>query len=137
MYKFYLKNGKAEFYERGIEIDGTIYGVGDDEDVKRIKFDIARSKLYEERMNDTQNEMPDMISEKDIEAEAEKITYSDVTFDVPTDEELSRIQSLQTNSMSAMKKHVRAVLDGELTQDEINAMLMLQIAQMRAGVEVE
>lgn len=137
MYKFFLKNGKAEFYERGINIDGVIYGVADDEDIKRIKLDIARSKLYEERMKDTQNEMTDIISEKDIEAEAEKITYSDNAFDMPTDEELSRIQSLQTNSMSEMKKHVESVLSGELTQDEINAMLMLQIAQMRAGVEVE
>ena len=25
MYKFYMKNGTAQFYEHGVEIDGTVY----------------------------------------------------------------------------------------------------------------
>jgi len=36
--------------------------------------------------------------------------------------------------MSDMKQYVQSVMNGELTQDEINAMLMLQIAELKAGV---
>lgn len=36
MYKFYMKNGQAQFYERGVEIDGTVYGIHTDRDILRI-----------------------------------------------------------------------------------------------------
>jgi hypothetical protein len=36
--------------------------------------------------------------------------------------------------MSDMKQYVQSIMNGELTQDEINAMLMLQIAELKAGV---
>lgn len=39
--------------------------------------------------------------------------------------------------MSDMKQYVQSVMNGELTQDEINAMLLLQIAELKAGVSNE
>lgn len=44
MYKFYVKNGTAYFYERGVEIDGTVYGIQKDSDILRIKRNIIRQK---------------------------------------------------------------------------------------------
>lgn len=39
--------------------------------------------------------------------------------------------------MTELKQHVQSIMNGELTQDEINAMLMLQIAELKAGVDGE
>ena len=37
-----------------------------------------------------------------------------------------------------MKQYVQSVMNGdEMSQDEINAMLMLQIAELKAGVDGE
>lgn len=43
MYKFYMKNGTAQFYERGVEIDGTVYGIRTDSDILRIKRSVVNS----------------------------------------------------------------------------------------------
>ena len=47
MYKFYMKNGTAQFYERGVEIDGTVYGIRTDSDILRIKRSVVNSKFAE------------------------------------------------------------------------------------------
>ena len=47
MYKFYMKNGTAYFYERGVEIDGTVYGIRTDSDILRIKRSVVNSKFAE------------------------------------------------------------------------------------------
>ena len=47
MYKFYSKNGTAQFYERGVEIDGTVYGIRTDSDILRIKRSVLNSKFAE------------------------------------------------------------------------------------------
>ena len=41
--------------------------------------------------------------------------------------------------MSELKQHVQSVMNGDetMSQDEINAMLMLQIAELKAGVDGE
>lgn len=41
--------------------------------------------------------------------------------------------------MSDMKQYVQSVMNGDetMSQDEINAMLMLQIAELKAGVDGE
>ena len=38
--------------------------------------------------------------------------------------------------MTELKQHVQSVMNGDetMSQDEINAMLMLQIAELKAGV---
>ncbi len=41
MYKFYMKNGTAYFYERGVKIDGTVYGIHTDRDILRIKAGLS------------------------------------------------------------------------------------------------
>ena len=70
----------------------------------------------------------------DMGVEIAKIQHTDVTLEQPTSEQLSQIQSKTFDSMSDMKQYVQSVMNGELTQDEINAMLMLQIAELKAGV---
>ena len=47
MYKFYMKNGTAYFYERGVEIDGTVYGIHTDRDILRIKRSVVNNKFAE------------------------------------------------------------------------------------------
>ncbi len=47
MYKFYSKNGTAYFYERGVKIDGTVYGIHTDRDILRIKRRIVNDKFAE------------------------------------------------------------------------------------------
>lgn len=47
MYKFYMKNGQAQFYERGVEIDGTVYGIHTDRDILRIKRSVVNNKFAE------------------------------------------------------------------------------------------
>lgn len=122
MYKFYSKNGTARFYERGVEIDGTVYGIHTDRDILRIKRRIVNDKFAE------------TDGDFDMDTEIAKIKHTDITFEQPTAEQLSQIQSKTFDSMSDMKQYVQSVMNGELTQDEINAMLMLQIAELKAGV---
>ena len=125
MYKFYVKNGQAQFYERGVEIDGTVYGIRTDRDILRIKRGIVNDKFSETDDN------------FDMDTEIAKIQHTDVTLEQPTSEQLSQIQSKTFDSMSDMKQYVQSVMNGELTQDEINAMLLLQIAELKAGVSNE
>lgn len=125
MYKFYMKNGTAYFYERGIEIDGIVYGIQKDSDILRIKRGIVNDKFAETDDN------------FDMDTEIAKIQHTSITFKQPTSEQLSQIQAKTFDSMSDMKQYVQSVMNGELTQDEINAMLMLQIAELKAGVDGE
>ena len=125
MYKFYSKNGTAQFYERGVEIDGTVYGIRTDSDILRIKRSVVNNKFAETDDN------------FDMDTEIAKIQHTDVTLEQPTSEQLSQIQSKTFDSMSDMKQYVQSVMNGELTQDEINAMLLLQIAELKAGVSNE
>ena len=122
MYKFYSKNGQAQFYEHGVEIDGTLYGIHADRDILRIKRRIVNDKFAE------------TDGDFDMDTEIAKIQHTDVTFEQPTAEQLEQIQAKTYNSMTELKQHVQSVMNGELTQDEINAMLMLQIAELKAGV---
>ena len=120
MYKFYMKNGTAYFYERGIEIDGIVYGIRADRDILRIKRRIVNDKFAE------------TDGDFDMDTEIAKIQHTDVTLEQPTSEQLSQIQSKTFDSMSDMKQHVQSVMDGDetMSQDEINAMLLLKIAEM-------
>ena len=124
MYKFYSKNGTAQFYERGVEIDGTVYGIHTDRDIQRIKRRIVNDKFAETDDN------------FDMDTEIAKIQHTSITFKQPTSEQLSQIQAKTYNSMSELKQHVQSVMNGDetMSQDEINAMLMLQIAELKAGV---
>ena len=122
MYKFYSKNGQAQFYEHGVEIDGTVYGIHADRDILRIKRRIVNDKFAE------------TDGDFDMDTEIAKIQHTSITFKQPTSEQLSQIQAKAFGSMSDMKQYVQSIMNGELTQDEINAMLMLQIAELKAGV---
>ena len=122
MYKFYMKNGQAQFYERGVEIDGTVYGIHTDRDILRIKRSVVNNKFAETDDN------------FDMDTEIAKIQHTSITFQQPTAEQLEQIQSKTFDSMSDMKQHVQSVMSGDVSQDEINAMLMLQIAELKAGV---
>lgn len=125
MYKFYSKNGTAQFYERGVEIDGTVYGIQKDSDILRIKRRVVNDKFAETDDN------------FDMDTEIAKIQHTDVTLEQPTSEQLSQIQSKTFDSMSDMKQYVQSVMNGELTQDEINAMLLLKIAEMEVAITNE
>lgn len=127
MYKFYMKNGTAYFYEHGVEIDGTVYGIHTDRDILRIKRSVVNNKFAETDDN------------FDMDTEIAKIQHTDVTLEQPTSEQLSQIQSKTFDSMSDMKQYVQSVMNGDetMSQDEINAMLMLQIAELKAGVDGE
>ena len=127
MYKFYMKNGTAYFYERGIEIDGIVYGIRADSDILRIKRRIINDKFAETDDN------------FDMDTEIAKIQHTDVTLEQPTSEQLSQIQAKTFDSMSDMKQYVQSIMNGDetMSQDEINAMLMLQIAELKAGVDGE
>ena len=122
MYKFYMKNGTAYFYECGVEIDGTVYGIHTDRDILRIKRSVVNNKFAETDDN------------FDMDTEIAKIQHTSITFQQPTAEQLEQIQSKTFDSMSDMKQHVQSVMSGDVSQDEINAMLMLQIAELKAGV---
>jgi hypothetical protein len=119
-----MKNGTAYFYERGIEIDGIVYGIRADRDILRIKRSVLNSKFAESE------------EDFDMNVEIAKIQHTDITLEQPTSEQLSQIQSKTFDSMSDMKQHVQSVMNGDetMSQDEINAMLMLQIAELKAGV---
>lgn len=127
MYKFYMKNGTAYFYERGIEIDGIVYGIRADSDILRIKRSVVNSKFAETDDN------------FDMDTEIAKIQHTSITFKQPTSEQLSQIQAKTFDSMSDMKQYVQSIMNGDetMSQDEINAMLMLQIAELKAGVDGE
>lgn len=122
-----MKNGTAYFYERGVKIDGTVYGIHTDRDILRIKRRIVNDKFAETDDN------------FDMDTEIAKIQHTDVTFEQPTSEKLSQIQEKTYNSMTELKQHVQSVMNGDetMSQDEINAMLMLQIAELKAGVDGE
>lgn len=124
MYKFYMKNGTAYFYERGVEIDGTVYGIHTDRDILRIKRSVVNNKFAETDDN------------FDMDTEIAKIQHTSITFKQPTSEQLEQIQAKTYNSMTELKQHVQSVMNGDetMSQDEINAMLMLQIAELKAGV---
>lgn len=124
MYKFYMKNGTAYFYERGVEIDGTVYGIRTDSDILRIKRSVVNSKFAESE------------EDFDMNVEIAKIQHTDITLEQPTAEQLEQIQAKTYNSMTELKQHVQSVMNGDetMSQDEINAMLMLQIAELKAGV---
>ena len=81
MYKFYMKNGTAYFYERGIEIDGIVYGIRADRDILRIKRSVLNSKFAESE------------EDFDMNVEIAKIQHTDITLEQPTSEQLSQIQS--------------------------------------------
>lgn len=125
MYKFYMKNGTAYFYERGVEIDGTVYGIRTDSDIQRIKRSVVNNKFTE------------IDDNFDMDTEIAKIQHTDITLEQPTSEQLSQIQSKTFDSMSDMKQYVQSVMNGELTQDEINAMLLLKIAEMEVAITNE
>lgn len=125
MYKFYMKNGTAQFYERGVEIDGTVYGIHADRDILRIKRRIVNDKFAETDDN------------FDMGVEIAKIQHTDITFEQPTAEQLEQIQAKTYNSMTELKQHVQSIMNGELTQDEINAMLLLRIAEMEVAITNE
>lgn len=127
MYKFYMKNGTAYFYERGVEIDGTVYGIHTDRDILRIKRRIVNDKFAETDDN------------FDMDTEIAKIQHTDVTFEQPTAEQLSQIQAKTFDSMSELKQHVQSVMNGDetMSQDEINAMLLLKIAEMEVAITNE
>lgn len=127
MYKFYMKNGTAYFYERGVKIDGTVYGIHTDRDILRIKRRIVNDKFAETDDN------------FDMDTEIAKIQHTDVTFEQPTSEKLSQIQEKTYNSMSELKQHVQSVMNGDetMSQDEINAMLLLKIAEMEVAITNE
>ena len=124
MYKFYKKNGTAYFYEHGVEMDGTVYGIHTDRDILRIKRRIVNDKFAE------------TDGDFDMDTEIAKIKHTDITFEQPTAEQLEQIQAKTFDSMSELKQHVQSVMNGDetMSQDEINAMLMLQIAELKAGV---
>lgn len=127
MYKFYVKNGTAYFYERGVEIDGTVYGIRTDRDILRIKRNVVNNKFAETDDN------------FDMDTEIAKIQHTDVTFEQPTAEQLKQIQSKTFDSMSELKQHVQSVMNGDetMSQDEINAMLLLKIAEMEVAITNE
>ena len=127
MYKFYMKNGTAYFYERGIEIDGIVYGIRADRDILRIKRRIVNDKFAE------------TDGDFDMDTEIAKIQHTDVTLEQPTSEQLSQIQSKTFDSMSDMKQYVQSVMNGDetMSQDEINAMLLLKIAEMEVAITNE
>lgn len=127
MYKFYMKNGTAYFYEHGVEIDGTVYGIRTDRDTLRIKRSVVNDKFAETDDN------------FDMDTEIAKIQHTDVTFEQPTAEQLKQIQSKTFDSMSELKQHVQSVMNGDetMSQDEINAMLLLKIAEMEVAITNE
>ena len=127
MYKFYSKNGTAYFYERGVEIDGTVYGIRTDSDILRIKRSVVNSKFAESE------------EDFDMNVEIAKIQHTDITLEQPTAEQLSQIQSKTFDSMSDMKQYVQSVMNGDetMSQDEINAMLLLKIAEMEVAITNE
>ena len=104
-----------------------MYGIHTDRDILRIKRRIVNDKFAETDDN------------FDMDTEIAKIQHTSIIFKQPTSEQLSQIQSKTFDSMSDMKQYVQSVMNGDetMSQDEINAMLMLQIAELKAGVDGE
>lgn len=125
MYKWYVKNNKVAFYEKGIEIDGRVYGIRSSADIQKIKMRLALRALVDDEGN-----MPDDV---DLEAEIAKINHTDVGFDMPTDEQLERINSQSVYNNDEAAKLVDSVINNEVSQDEINAMILLELAELKAG----
>ena len=120
-----MKNGTAYFYERGVKIDGTVYGIHTDRDILRIKRRIVNDKFAETDDN------------FDMDTEIAKIQHTSITFKQPTAEQLEQIQAKTYNSMTELKQHVQSVMSGDVSQDEINAMLLLKIAEMEVAITNE
>ena len=122
-----MKNGTAQFYERGVEIDGTVYGIRTDSDILRIKRSVVNNKFAE------------IDDNFDTDTEIAKIQHTDITFEQPTAEQLSQIQAKTFDSMLKLKQHVQSVMNGDetMSQDEINAMLLLKIAEMEVAITNE
>lgn len=122
-----MKNGTAYFYEHGVEMDGTVYGIHTDRDILRIKRRIVNDKFAETDDN------------FDMDTEIAKIQHTDITFEQPTAEQLEQIQAKTFDSMSELKQHVQSVMNGDetMSQDEINAMLLLKIAEMEVAITNE
>lgn len=126
MYKWYVKNNKVAFYEKGIEIGGRVYGIRSSADIQKIKMRLAVKALTDDEGN-----MPDDV---DLDAEIAKINHTDLVFDMPTDEQLERINCQSVYGNEEASELVDSVINNEVSQDEINAMLMLEIAELKAGV---
>lgn len=124
--KWHVKNNKVAFYEKGVEIDGRVYGIRSSADIQKIKRRMAVKALTDDDGN-----MPD---DANLEAEIAKINHTDVVFDMPTDEQLERISCQSVYDNEDATKLVNSVINNEVSQDEINAMLMLEIAELKAGV---
>ena len=52
---------------------------------------------------------------------------------------MEQIQAKTYNSMTELKQHVQSVMNGDetMSQDEINAMLLLKIAEMEVAITNE
>lgn len=123
MYKTYLKHGKVFFYEKGIEINGDIYGIHSDEDIRRIKRNIVTSSA-------------ELEEPYDLDGEITKLIHTDVAFEQPASEQLERIQSKRFENPKEARAFADEVMSGthKPSQDEINAAVMLEIAKLKAGV---
>ena len=76
-----------------------MYGIHSDVDIQKIKRRIAMQSVTDEDGN-----IPDDV---DINAEIAKIEHTDVTFDVPSEEQLGQISSREvTDSTSARVKFI-------------------------------
>ena len=124
--KWYVKNNKVAFYEKGVEIDGRVYGIRSSADIQKIK-----SRMAVKALTDDEGNMPDDV---DLDAEIAKINHTDVGFEMPTDEQLARINSQSVYDNDDAAKLVNAVINNEVSQDEINAMILLELAELKAGV---
>lgn len=135
MYKTYLKHGKVFFYERGIEINGVIYGIHSEEDIRRIKRRIVQSLAERDEECDTGEEC-DTEEEYNLEAEIDKLIHTDIVFEQPTAKQLAQIQSRRFENPREARTFVDEVMSDTHTpsQDEINAAVMLEIAKLKAGV---
>ena len=98
MYKFYMKNGTAYFYEHGVEIDGTVYGIHTDRDILRIKRSVVNNKFAETDDN------------FDMDTEIAKIQHTDVTLEQPTAEQLEQIPTCQKSSYTYLKNYCQSGL---------------------------
>lgn len=126
MYKAYFKDGKAMFYTRDIEIDGVIYGIRSNSDIERIKRRIVYKKHSED-------------DDFNLDEEISKITHIEMELEQPTDEQLRIIQSKTFDNTNDMMAFVHDVMNGKntMSQEEINAMLLLEIARLKVGAESE
>ena len=104
-----------------------MYGIRTDSDILRIKRSVVNSKFAESE------------EDFDMNVEIAKIQHTDITLEQPTSEQLSQIQSKTFDSMSDMKQYVQSVMNGDetMSQDEINAMLLLKIAEMEVAITNE